>query len=135
MEFQRDITIPKKIHAIKQMVFPPDKESMQRFLGMTNFLNRYSPRLAKLSTTHRELCRIHVDYKPKQNITNPLMQSREIFLQTSYNHITILPPLFKLIVQRKDLEQYLSKIVLQSTSQAEQSQLQKPIIRISNGKH
>ena len=56
---------PKKIHAIKQMVFPPDKESMQRFLGMTNFLNRYSPRLAKLSTTHRELCRIHVDYKPK----------------------------------------------------------------------
>ena len=34
---------PKKIHAIKQMVFPPDKESMKRFLGMTNFLNRYSP--------------------------------------------------------------------------------------------
>ena len=34
---------PKKIHAIKQMVFPPDKESMQSFLGMINFLNRYSP--------------------------------------------------------------------------------------------
>ena len=34
---------PKKIHAIQQMVFPPDKESMQSFLGMVNFLNRYSP--------------------------------------------------------------------------------------------
>ena len=34
---------PKKIHAVKQMVFPPDKESMQSFLGMINFLNRYSP--------------------------------------------------------------------------------------------
>ena len=34
---------PKKIQAIKQMVFPPDKESMQSFLGMVNFLNRYSP--------------------------------------------------------------------------------------------
>ena len=33
----------KKIHAIKQMEFPPDKESMQSFLGMDNFLNRYSP--------------------------------------------------------------------------------------------
>ena len=34
---------PKKIHAIKQMVFLSDKESMQSFLGMINFLNRYSP--------------------------------------------------------------------------------------------
>ena len=56
---------PKKIHAIKQMVFPPDKESMQSFLGMINFLNRYSPQLAELATTLRELCRIHADYKPK----------------------------------------------------------------------
>ena len=37
------LPVPKKIQAIKQMVFPPDKESMQRFLGMVNFLNRYSP--------------------------------------------------------------------------------------------
>ena len=56
---------PKKIQAIKQMVFPPDKESMQSFLGMVNFLNRYSPQLAELSTSLRELCRIHTDYKPK----------------------------------------------------------------------
>ena len=32
---------PKKTNAIQQMVFPPDKESMQSFLGMVNFLNRY----------------------------------------------------------------------------------------------
>ena len=56
---------PKKIQAIKQMVFSPDKESMQSFLGMVNFLNRYSPQLAELSTSPRELCQIHADYKPK----------------------------------------------------------------------
>ena len=56
---------PKKIHALKPMVFLPDKESMQSILGMINFLNRYSPRLAELSTTLRELCRIQADYKPK----------------------------------------------------------------------
>ena len=33
---------PKKIHAIQHMVFPPDKELMQSFLGMVNFLNRCS---------------------------------------------------------------------------------------------
>ena len=38
---------------------------MQRFLGMINFSNRYSPRLAELSTALRELCRINADYKPK----------------------------------------------------------------------
>ena len=34
---------PKKIQAIKQMVFPQEKESMYSFLVMVNFLNRYSP--------------------------------------------------------------------------------------------
>ena len=33
----------KKIHAIQQMVFPQGKELMPNFLGMVNFLNRYSP--------------------------------------------------------------------------------------------
>ena len=41
--FKRISPDPKKIHAIQQMVFPPDKESMQSFLGIANFQNRYSP--------------------------------------------------------------------------------------------
>ena len=50
---------------MKQMAFPPDKESMHSFFGMVYFLNRYSPWLAELSTSLRELCRKHADYKPK----------------------------------------------------------------------
>ena len=56
---------PKKIQAIQQMEFPPDKESMQSFLGMVNFLNRYSPRYMELSTSLRQLCGLHADYKPE----------------------------------------------------------------------
>ena len=56
---------PKKIQAVKQMVFSPDKKSMQSFLGMVNFLNRYSPQLAELATSLRELCRMYANYKPK----------------------------------------------------------------------
>ena len=54
---------PKKIQAIQQMEFPPDKELMHSFLGMVNFMNRYSPRLVELSTSLRQLCRLHADYK------------------------------------------------------------------------
>ena len=32
---------------------------------MVNFLNRYFPRLAELSTPLRQLCRLHADYKPE----------------------------------------------------------------------
>ena len=41
-------TRPKEDNAILKMEFPEDKETMHSFLGMVNFLNRYSPRLAEL---------------------------------------------------------------------------------------
>ena len=33
---------PKKIEALNHVEFPPDKETMRSFLGMINYLNRYS---------------------------------------------------------------------------------------------
>ena len=38
---------PKKTESILKMQFPPDKETMHSFLGLVNFLNRYTPRLAE----------------------------------------------------------------------------------------
>ena len=40
---------PKKIKAVKKMKIPQDVEMMQSFLGMINYLNRFSPCLAELS--------------------------------------------------------------------------------------
>ena len=40
---------PKKIQALKHMEFPPDKEPMRSFLGMINYLNRYSALSAHLA--------------------------------------------------------------------------------------
>ena len=37
------------------MEFPKDKETMHSFLGLINFLNRYSPRLAELCAPLRSL--------------------------------------------------------------------------------
>ena len=57
---------PAKIKAVTSMDFPEDKETMQSFLGMINFLNRFSPRLADLCGTLRDLCKANADYNPTQ---------------------------------------------------------------------
>ena len=46
---------PKKTESILRMEFPPDKETMHSFLGLVNFLNRYTPRLAELCSPLRKL--------------------------------------------------------------------------------
>ena len=41
---------PKKIKALNHTEFQPDKETMKSFLGMINYLNRYSALSANLTT-------------------------------------------------------------------------------------
>ena len=55
---------PKKIQALKHMEFPPDKETMRSFLGMINYLNRYSALSAHLATPLSSLTHQATDYKP-----------------------------------------------------------------------
>ena len=55
---------PKKIQALKHMEFPPDKETMRSFLGMINYLNRYSALSAHLAAPLSSLTHQMTDYKP-----------------------------------------------------------------------
>ena len=55
---------PKKIQALNHMEFPPDKETMRSFLGMINYLNRYSALSAHLTAPLLALTLQAVDYKP-----------------------------------------------------------------------
>ena len=54
----------KKIQALKHMEFPPDKETMRSFLGMINYLNRYSVLSAHLAAPLSALSHQATDYKP-----------------------------------------------------------------------
>ena len=54
----------KKIQALKHMEFPPDKETMRSFLGMINYLNRYSVLSAHLAAPLSALTHQATDYKP-----------------------------------------------------------------------
>ena len=55
---------PKKTESILKMQFPPDKETMHSFLGLVNFLNRYTPRLAQLCSPLRKLILKDSHYSP-----------------------------------------------------------------------
>ena len=48
---------PKKISAVNRMDLPGDVDTMRSFLGLVNYLNRFSPCLAELSEPLREICR------------------------------------------------------------------------------
>ena len=55
---------PKKIQALNHMKFPPDKETMKSFLGMINYLNRYSALSAHLAASLSALTHQAADYRP-----------------------------------------------------------------------
>ena len=55
---------PKKIQALTHVEFPPDKETMRSFLGMINYLNRYSALNAHLAAPLSVLTHQAIDYKP-----------------------------------------------------------------------
>ena len=55
---------PKKIQALKHMEFPPDKETMRSFLGMINYLNRYSALSVHLAAPLSALTHQATNYKP-----------------------------------------------------------------------
>ena len=55
---------PKKIKALNHMEFPLDKETMRSFLGMINYLNRYSALSAHLTAPLSALTHQIMDYKP-----------------------------------------------------------------------
>ena len=55
---------PKKIQALSHMEFPLDKETMRSFLGMINYLNRYSVLSAHLGAPSSALTHQATDYKP-----------------------------------------------------------------------
>ena len=55
---------PNKIEALNHMEFPLDKETMRSFLGMINYLKRYSTLSAYLEAPLRVLTHQAMDYKP-----------------------------------------------------------------------
>ena len=95
---------PKKIATVKQMELPQDMETIRSFLGLANYLNRFSPHLAELSEPLRQICSRTWNLSLLGLYTLLFQGQKRKFPKTLHFHISILtvPPLYRLMHPRKD---------------------------------
>ena len=70
---------PDKIDSILRMDFPQDKETMHSFLGLVNFLNRYSAELVQHSSALRNLLDKNTTYKITEEHREAFRNIKKIF--------------------------------------------------------
>ena len=80
---------PKKVQAISEMIPPENLQDLQSFLGLVNYLNRFSPALADLTVPLRALC--------KKDTLFPWESSQEAAFEAIKKEITSAPVLAYLI--------------------------------------
>ena len=68
---------PKKIAAVKRMDLPGDVDTMRSFLGLVNYLNRFSPHLAELSEPLREICRQDTEFQLTKSVCVAFSKTKE----------------------------------------------------------
>ena len=73
--------------AVKRMDLPEDVETMQSFLGLVNYLNRFSPHLAELSEPLREVCRQDTEFQLTKSVRGVFSRQRRKFPRMSLSHI------------------------------------------------
>ena len=61
-------TDPKQIVAVRHMELSQDMEMMRSFLGLVNYLNRFSPCLAELSEPLRQICRQNMEFELTESV-------------------------------------------------------------------
>ena len=105
---------PKKIQDVRRMEIPQDVETMRNFLGLINYLNHFSPRLAELSDPLGEICRQKVEFQ--------LTRACEIVLQCCKEEISknfTLPyfnPKSLTILQTDALKRGLGAVILKNST-------------------
>ena len=111
---------PKKIAAVKWMELPQDMETMRSFLGLVNYLNRFSPRLAELSEPLRQICRQNVEFELNQTVCVAFSRTKE---EISKNIILpYLNPNSSTTLQTNAFKKGLGAVLLQNS---------KPVIFVS----
>ena len=64
----RGLSPDPKIATVKRMELPQDMETMRSFLGLVNYLNRFSPCLAELSEPLRQICRQNMEFELTESV-------------------------------------------------------------------
>ena len=71
------VQIQRRLQLSKRMDLPEDIETMRSFLGLVNYLNRFSPRLAELSEPLREVCRQDTEFQLTKSVRGAFLKTKE----------------------------------------------------------
>ena len=62
---------------MKRMDLPGDVDTMRSFLGLVNYLNRFSPCLAEISAPFKEICRQDVEFELTESVRVAFSRTKE----------------------------------------------------------
>ena len=74
---------PEKVKAIREMPAPTDKQSIQRLLGMTNYLQKFAPRLSEITTPLRELTKNDNEFQWDEQVHGAALEETKKILSTT----------------------------------------------------
>ena len=75
---------PEKVKAIREMPTPTEKQSIQRLLGMTNYLQKFAPKLPEITTPLRELTKNDNEFFGMTKfMVQPWKRQRRLFYSSS----------------------------------------------------
>ena len=74
---------PGKVKAIREMPTPTDKQSIQRLLGMTNYLQKFAPRLSVVTTPLRELTKNDNEFLWDEQVHGAALEETKKILSTT----------------------------------------------------
>ena len=74
---------PEKVKAIREMPTPTDKQSIQRLLGMTNYLQKFAPRLSEITTPLRELTKNDNEFLWDDQVHGAALEETKKILSTT----------------------------------------------------
>ena len=71
---------PNKVKAIKEMPAPTDKQGVRRLLGMTNYLQRFAPKLSEVTTPLRDLTKTDTEFLWEEKIHGTALEETKRIL-------------------------------------------------------
>ena len=74
---------PEKVKAIREMPAPTEKQSIQRLLGMTNYIQKFAPRLSEITTPLRELTKNDNEFQWDEQVHGAVLEETKKILSTT----------------------------------------------------
>ena len=93
---------PEEVKALREMPAPTDKQSIQRLLGMTNYLRKFAPRLSEITTPLSELTKNDNEFQWDEQVHGAALEETKKILSTTpvlkyfdqvpRPHYSVMPP-------------------------------------------